>query len=132
MNLTYAEAQSFLESQGVSLPDFVVQIFLEEVNSIDECLALNYSVGAAKLIKLYVLTLLSAANSSMYLSSRSAPNGASQSFRFRSEKDTWNATMSLLRALDKNGCANGLLPESPFDTLSGAFFVVTPDGCGCE
>lgn len=131
MELTLADVQTYLKTIGIVLPDFMVQIFLEQADSIDECLALNYSPGVAKLIKLYLIGLMGLPAMDKYVSSHSAPSGASESYRYGSFADRWRSGYSLLSGLDPKGCATALIPPDPLQTANAAFFVVG-GGCRCE
>ena len=48
-----------------------------------------------------------------YLSSQSAPSGASRSFRFAAARDAWRGQLGMLRLLDTSGCADALIPAEP-------------------
>ena len=129
MDLTLDEVKQYFAAIGVTLPDFVITILLSETAEIDACLEANYSEGTGKLIKLYLLTLLAIPQSDKYVSSESAPSGASRSYRYAQLEDRWNGTYRLLTGLDKQGCATELIPESPFAMAHGMMFVAKGTGC---
>lgn len=111
--ITTEQAKSYLASKGVDIPDFVIEVLVDEVNSIDQCLVENYGEGRAKLVQLYLITLLGLAQSVRYIASQSAPSGASRSFRYEDFNMRWNGTLSLIHGIDKEGCSNHLIPDNP-------------------
>ncbi|HEJ9137687.1 TPA: DUF7370 family protein [Serratia marcescens] len=111
--VTKEKAKEYLESQGITLPDFVLDALVEQVNSIQECLDANYPASTALLIQLYLLGLMGLGQGDKYISSQTAPSGASRSFRYQSFSDRWKGALNLLRGLDKQGCATGLIPPDP-------------------
>lgn len=131
MELTLDQAREYLASVGITLPDFLLQILVDHANSIDACLiAAGYSDATALLIKLYTIGLLGLTQGDRYISSQTAPSGASQSFRYQTLADRWNGSWNLLRALDKSGCATGLIPANPTNTAHGGLWVAK-GGCFC-
>lgn len=127
MELTIEQLKEYLKSLGITLPDFVLEIIVEQMAELDECL-LEHGVGpgVAKLIKLYLAALLGMAQSDKFISSQTAPSGASRSFRYNSPQARWNSTLGLLRLYDKWGCTGGLIPEDPFIQAFG--FLDIADG----
>lgn len=123
MTVTVEQAQEYLEGQGITLPSFVLSALVEQANSINSCLDANYSASTALLIQLYLLGLIGLAQGDRYISSQTAPSGASRSFRYRDFKDRWQGALSLLRGLDKKGCASGLIPPDPTATAFGGMWV---------
>ncbi|MGP2731789.1 DUF7370 family protein [Serratia bockelmannii] len=111
--VTKEKAKEYLESQGITLPDFVLDALVEQVNSIQECLDANYPASTALLIQLYLLGLMGLGQGDKYISSHTAPSGASESYRYQSFSDRWKGALNLLRGLDKKGCATGLIPPDP-------------------
>lgn len=128
--MTEAQAKEYLTSQGIELPDFIVAALIEQVNSIQECLDANYPPGTALLIQLYLLGLMALAQGDKYISSQSAPSGASRSFRYQSFADRWAGTRSLLMGLDKEGCALGLIPADPTNKAYAGLWIAK-GGCMC-
>lgn len=130
MLLTIEELKQYLDFIGVTLPDFLLQIYLDQANAIDPCLiGAGYTESDGKLIKLYYLTLLSFSSSDRQVSSESAPSGASRSYRFGDPKVRWNSTLRLLQGLDTSGCAP--VPASPFETANAGMWVAT-GGCDTD
>lgn len=111
--LTLQAAQEYLQAIGVSLPDSIVTLLVGQVNSVDDCLTEHYPPATADLIRLYLLGLLGTANGDRYVSSQTAPSGASQSFRFKTLGDRWRSLWGLLKQLDTHGCTDGLIPPDP-------------------
>lgn len=127
--ITEEQAKQYLESQGVdNVPDFIITAWVEQINSINDCLDANYTANTALLIQLYLLSLMAYAQSDKYISSQSAPNGASRSFKYKAFADKWKGQLGLLRGLDTNGCADGLIPDDP-TTTSYAGIWISRGGC---
>lgn len=128
--VTKEKAKEYLESQGITLPDFVLDALVEQVNSIQECLDANYPASTALLIQLYLLGLMGLGQSDKYISSQTAPSGASRSFRYQSFSDRWKGALNLLRGLDKKGCAIGLIPPDPTNKAFAGVWI-GKGGCMC-
>ncbi|ONK18458.1 hypothetical protein [Serratia sp. S119] len=128
--VTKEKAKEYLESQGITLPDFVLDALVEQVNSIQECLDANYPVSTALLIQLYLLGLMGLGQGDKYISSQTAPSGASRSFRYQSFSDRWKGELNLLRGLDKKGCATGLIPPDPTNKAFAGVWI-GKGGCMC-
>ncbi|MEL5647965.1 hypothetical protein PTT72_14805 [Serratia ureilytica] len=124
------KAKEYLESQGITLPDFVLDALVEQVNSIQECLDANYPASTALLIQLYLLGLMGLGQGDKYISSQTAPSGASRSFRYQSFSDRWRGALNLLRGLDKKGCATGLIPPNPTNKAFAGVWI-GKGGCMC-
>ncbi|HFD7741071.1 TPA: hypothetical protein ACF54C_004917 [Serratia marcescens] len=129
--VTKEKAKEYLESQGISLPDFVLDALVEQVNSIQECLDANYPASTALLIQLYLLGLMGLGQGDKYISSQTAPSGASRSFRYQSFSDRWKGALNLLRGLDKKGCATGLVPPDPTNKAFAGVWI-GKGGCFCQ
>ena len=126
--LTLQAAQEYLQAIGVSMPDSVITLLVEQVNSINDCLDAKYPPATANLIRLYLLGLLGTANADRYVSSQTAPSGASQSFRFKTLGDRWRSLLGLLKRLDTFGCADELIPPDPTE-ISHAGIWTAKGGC---
>ena len=127
--LTTEQAKEYLDSVGVSLPDFMLSALVDQANSIEACLNEHYTPGIATLIQCYLIGLMGLAQGDRYISSQSAPSGASQSFRYQSLADRWAGLLSLLHGLDKHGCATGLIPPDPTKKAYAGVWVAS-GGCG--
>ena len=121
--ITDEQAKEYLASQGIDLPDFILTALVEQANSIQDCLDANYTPSTALLIQMYLLSLMGLGQGDKYISSQSAPSGASRSFRYQSFADRWRGATSLLRGLDKKGCANDLIPPDPTKTAHAGLWV---------
>ncbi|WP_413715849.1 hypothetical protein IBZ12_10450 [Serratia ureilytica] len=128
--VTKEKAKEYLESQGITLPDFVLNALVEQVNSIQECLDANYPASTALLIQLYLLGLMGLGQGDKYISSQTAPSGASRSFRYQSFSDRWKGALNLLRGLDKKGCAKDLIPPDPTNKAFAGVWI-GKGGCMC-
>lgn len=128
--ITTVQAKEYLESVGITLPDFILQALLEQAGSIQECLDAHYPPATALLIQSYLLGLMALAQGDKYISSQTGPNGASRSFRFQSFPDRWKGALALLRVTDKHGCANDLIPPDPTNTAFAGIWIAR-GGCMC-
>lgn len=128
--ITTDQAKEYLESVGITLPDFILAALVEQANSIQECLDANYTPGTALLIQMYLLGLMGLGQGDRYISSQSAPSGASRSFRYQSFTDRWKGSIALLRGLDKNGCATSLIPPDPTQKAFAGLWIAK-GGCMC-
>lgn len=128
--ITKEQAKEYLTGQGIQLPDFILDALIEQVGSIQECLDNHYPAATALLIQMYLLALMALGQGDKYISSQSATNGASRSFRYQSFSDRWKAATSLLRSLDKHGCANGLIPSDPTQAAHAGLWIAK-GGCMC-
>ncbi|MDR4898497.1 hypothetical protein RF656_17385 [Yersinia kristensenii] len=128
--VTLEQAKQYLETVGITLPDFILQALIEQVNSIQECLDEHYPASTALLIQLYLLGLMGLGQGDKYISSQTAPSGASRSFRYQSFADRWNGSLSLLRSLDKHGCATAITPPNPNNAAFAGIWI-GKGGCMC-
>ncbi|EGB5889852.1 hypothetical protein H7466_003732 [Salmonella enterica] len=128
--ITTEQAKEYLESVGITLPDFILQAIVEQANSIQECLDAHYPPATALLIQTYLLGLMALGQGDRYIISQTGPNGASRSFRYQSFTDRWKGALSLLRGADKYGCANDLLPPDPTNTAFAGIWI-GKGGCFC-
>lgn len=129
--ITTEQAKEYLESVGITLPDFILQALLEQAGSIQECLDAHYPPATALLIQSYLLGLMALGQGDKYISSQTGPNGASRSFRYLSFADRWKASLGLLRGLDKYGCATSLIPPDPTNTAFAGIWI-GKGGCMCN
>lgn len=129
--ITTVQAKEYLESVGITLPDFILQALLEQAGSIQECLDAHYPPATALLIQSYLLGLMALGQGDKYISSQTGPNGASRSFRYLSFADRWKASLGLLRGLDKYGCATSLIPPDPTNTAFAGVWIAR-GGCMCN
>ncbi|QKJ12244.1 hypothetical protein HRD68_16810 [Yersinia massiliensis] len=128
--LTAEQAKEYLATVGISLPSFVLDALVEQANSIQECLDANYTPATALLIQLYLIGLMGLGQGDKYISSQTAPSGASRSFRYQSFNDRWKGSLNLLRGLDKNGCATSLIPPDPTNQAFAGIWI-GKGGCMC-
>ncbi|RYH37885.1 hypothetical protein EVY09_15170 [Enterobacter cloacae] len=129
--ITTVQAKEYLESVGITLPDFILLALLEQAGSIQECLDAHYPPATALLIQSYLLGLMALGQGDKYISSQTGPNGASRSFRYLSFADRWKASLGLLRGLDKYGCATSLIPPDPTNTAFAGIWIAR-GGCMCN
>ena len=126
--LTIQQAQQYLSSIGLAPPEPIVMAWLDMFNELQDCLdGAGYSGATQVLILSYLIGLFGLSGGNMYISSQSAPSGASRSFRFAELRNAWKGHLNMLRMLDPKGCTNSLIPAAP-DKKSAAFIVVK-GGC---
>ncbi|MFV0411147.1 MAG: hypothetical protein ACK5LJ_16040 [Paracoccus sp. (in: a-proteobacteria)] len=130
--LTLNDAKEYLSALGIELPDSVLQLLVDSVNTIDDCLTTNYSTATAQLIRLYLVALLATANGARMISSQTAPSGAARSFTYRSLSDAWRGLSGLLRTLDTKGCTDGMVPPNPSQQAHGGIWIGKGGGFCCE
>lgn len=128
--VTSDQAKEYLDGVGINLPSFILDALVEQANSIQECLDANYTPATALLIQLYLIGLMGLGQGDKYISSQTAPSGASQSFRYQSFSDRWKGSLNLLRGLDKNGCATALIPPDPTNQAFAGVWI-GKGGCMC-
>lgn len=125
--ITLDQLKEYLVSQGITLPDFILELLLDQINATWACLTEHYPLSTAKLIALYLGSMLGMAQGDKYISSQTAPNGASRSFRYNNLSDRWNMQLRLLQGADKFGCTDDLVPEDPFAPQAALW--VSTGGC---
>lgn len=128
--ITTAQAKEYLESVGITLPDFIIDALVEQANSIQDCLDAHYSPATALLIQSYLLGLMALGQGDKYISSHTAPSGASESFRYGSFADRWKGSLGLLRGMDKFGCATSIIPPDPTQQAFAGIWI-GKGGCMC-
>lgn len=129
--VTLDQAKEYLTSQGITIPDFILSALVDQANSIQECLDAHYAPSTALLIQVYLLALMGLGQGDKYVSSHTAPSGASESFRYQSFSDRWKGSLNLLRALDKYGCTTALIPADPTAAPAFAGIWIGKGGCMC-
>lgn len=130
--LTLSDAKDCLSALGVELPDSVLQLLVDQVNTIDDCLTTNYGVATAQLIRLYLVALMATANGARMISSQSSPSGASRSFVYHNLADAWRGLAGLLGQLDTEGCTDGLVPSDPSQQAHGGIWIGRGGKFSCE
>lgn len=128
--VTIEQAKEYLQSQGITLPDFVLSALVEQANNIQTCLDEHYPASTALLIQLYLLALMGLGLGDKYISSQTAPSGASRSFRYQAFSDRWKGALNLLRGLDKYGCATSITPPDPTNKAFAGLWI-GKGGCMC-
>ena len=126
MNLD--QAREYLSVTGIEIPSFMIEALLEQMKEKEECLKASYSDSTILLIYSYLLSLLALANAGRYIASQSVGGEVSRSFRYKDDASLWRWQLALLRSLDKKGCMDDLIPESPFASKKG-FITSARGGC---
>jgi len=126
---TLDELKQYLTSIGVPLPpDFILQAWLDTVAIIQPCLdGAGYPASTQLLIYLYTLSLYGIVAGDKYISSQTAPSGASQSFRYNNLQDKYRGMLNSLRMLDTSGCTDSIIPAEP--GASAGLWVSTGGKC---
>jgi hypothetical protein len=126
--LTTTQIKQALSARGVTLPDFEIDSILCLINSMNECIESNYTDECVKSsILLWSAILIGSSVGGRYVTSQSAPSGASQSFSYGSKP--WVSLYNQLKAIDTAGCSNSIV-EAPSGVTSTFFGVVSGSRCG--
>lgn len=130
MELTLEAAKEWLASLGLTIPDPLLQLIVNKLNSADDCLTNNgVDPGDALMMKYYALALFGVVAGNKYITQQRAPSGASQSYAFGTLEEGYSKYRALLDSLDKYGCFADIIPEDP-TAANCAFFLGAPNG-GC-
>lgn len=121
--VTTEQARDYLDSHGIELPDIILDLMVEQANSVNECLDANYPASTATLIQLYLIGLLGLTQANKYVSSQTGPNGASQSYRYVDFNKKLKAARALLYSLDKHHCTAELIPADPEATAHVGIWI---------
>ena len=129
--MSLEDAKTLLAALGITLPDALLQLIVDQINSIDQCLNdAGYDPGTIGLIKYYALALLGIMQPNRQVTQQRAPSGASQSFAFGTLAEGYKKYYNLLIGLDKTGCTAGIIPDDP-NAANCALFIGKPEGfCG--
>lgn len=125
--MTLDEAKQVLEGMGVEPPEFIIQGWLDLFATVQDCLDAHYTEATQKLLLASLIGLYGLSGGGRYVSSQTAPSGASQSFRYGDFKVMWKSTLGQLRLLDTHGCLTKLIPANP--SAGNAFLGVGKGGC---
>ena len=112
-----SEIKSFIDELGVSIPDSMLELLIQQVSKHEACL-LQYGEVTAKLLALYSIARLASLSGARKIASQSAPSGASRSFNYDSSGTDYLLTQ--IRAWDKNNC----LSDLPLSGKRTGFFAV--------
>lgn len=116
MAITAEQLNKFLASQGVNLDPLMTDAIVELANNPDlqACFAANgYTPAAQTVLGLYLAYLIALGSFSRFITSQSAPNGASRSFNQASLSDMWKGALSAIGPFDPAGCLTDFLPQDP-------------------
>lgn len=129
MPITIEQLTEYFVSLGIPVPPtWLMQAWIDAVSVIQPCLdGAGYPASTQLLIYLYALGLFGFVNGDKYISSQTAPSGASQSFRYKSFTDGYRSLRSLLNALDTSGCTGSVIPPEP--GASAGLWVSTGGKC---
>lgn len=123
MAITAEQLNEFLARQGVTLDPLMVDAIVELANNPDlrACFDANgYSPATQTVLALYLAYLIALGSFSRFITSQTAPNGASRSFSQASLSDMWKGALSALGAFDPANCLGDFIPEDP--TVSKKYF----------
>ena len=126
---TIDQIKQYYIASGIPVPpDFIIQAWLDTVAVIQPCLdGAGYPASTQMLIYLYALGMTAFVSGDKYISSQSAPSGASQSFRYKSFTDGYRSLKAMLNALDTSGCTASVIPPEP--GASAGLWVSTGGKC---
>lgn len=125
---TPSELISALQTRGVAISVTDATGITCLVASLADCLAENYDDQCViDSIMLWASILLGASTAGRYVTSHSAPSGASQSFGYGSKP--WYSLYTQMKMLDKAGCTGDLV-EDPTASSKPWMKVVTGRKCG--
>ena len=125
--MTLDEAKEALAGMGIEPPELVIIGWLALFEVVQDCLDEHYDESVQALLLYYLIGLYGLTTGVRYISSQTAPSGASQSFRYGNIKEVWRSNLSSLRLLDSHGCLTNLIPSDP--TKGGGFLGVGKGGC---
>lgn len=119
--ITIDEIKAALSSYGLTVPDVLLNCYIEIVNEIIPCLdENNVSECKAKIILINSVILLADAAGTVKISSTSGASGSSVSFKY--DDKFYDKLKNQIEQFDEFGCASGLIPEDP--GAKGFFDVV--------
>lgn len=119
--ITIDEIKAALSSYGLTVPDMLLNCYIEIVNEIIPCLdENNVSECKAKIILINSAILLADAAGTVKISSTSGASGSSVSFKY--DDEFYDKLKNQIEQFDEFGCALGLIPEEP--GAKGFFDVV--------
>lgn len=128
MAITVEEAQEYLDSAQIVLPEIIVKLLVDRANSIEQCLVgAGHDAGTVTLILLTIMKLMASLNADAKIASQTSPSGAARSFRYAELGQVWKSLTGFLRQMDTTGCAAGLIPPNPDGTRCALF--VSPGPC---
>lgn len=125
--MTLDEAKESLAGMGITPPDFIIQGWLDVFAGAQPCLDAHYTPNTILTMLYYLVGLYGLSTGVRYVSSESAPSGASRSYKYGEPKQLWKANLNALRLLDKHGCLTDLIPANP--NGGSAFLGVGKGGC---
>lgn len=126
--ITLLQAQQYLASVGIKLPEFMLQLLIDRAVTIQPCLDEHYDAATSTLILLYLIGLFGVVQGDKYVSSHSAPSGASESFRYGTLTERYKSGRNLLELFDPYGCTGALIPALPG---SNGGMWIGRGGCDC-
>lgn len=127
--ITIDQVKEYLATINATVPDFILNAWIARLDAVEECLTEHYDAPTALLIEAYLLGLFAYAGGDAYISSQTAPSGASRSFRYGSFADRWRSLGSLLASLDTFGCTADLIPADPTGAVAHGGIWVANGGC---
>ena len=133
MAITFEDAQEYLASQNIELPDIILRAIVGKVNRLDECFNSDpaYPEDDIVLLSAYLVALLSVMSADARIRSQTAPSGASQSFALSDIDERYKSYVNMISTMDPKGCAAGIIPANPAGS-NCALFISPGVGCGCE
>lgn len=129
MAITTSDIAAALAVRGLSLPTSEIDGILCLLDKVMECITMNYPDECTQnAIITWSAILMASASNGKFLSSHTAPSGASESFKYGTAP--WVTLYNQLRALDTAGCTSGLVVAP--DGVTGVMFGVVKGFRSCR
>lgn len=103
--LDITEVKAFIAELGFTVPDSVLLLLIDKVQSKSDCIN-QYGDTTAKLLMLYAVVRMASMTGARRISSQSSPSGSSRSFNY--DSNGTKHLLSQIKAWDKYGCLNDL------------------------
>lgn len=109
--LTVSDVTAYLTQIGLALPTSIIELLVDQINSVEECLiAKGLAPASIQLALLQGLAVLAIGTGARRLKSHSAPSGASQSFDYGTLAEQGAMLRASIRALGAWDCLGPLFP----------------------
>ncbi|MBO6227489.1 MAG: hypothetical protein J6N68_07480 [Shewanella sp.] len=129
MAITTSDIAAALAIRGLSLPTSEIDGILCLLDKVMECITTNYPDECTQnAIITWAAILMASSSNGRFLSSHTAPSGASESFKYGSTP--WVSLYNQLRALDTANCTGSIVTEP--EGISGIMFGVVRGYRSCR
>lgn len=111
--LSEGELVEYLAQLGLTLPAMIVELLVEQVNPLEQCLiGSGLTPAAIQLALLQAAALLAIGTGARRVTSHSAPSGASQSFGYGTLAEQTTMLRNSIKALGAWDCLGPLMPAT--------------------